>query len=89
MEALDQAFGYIYYQSQIGKTRPIKDFRLIECMDRAQIFINDNHLAIQYDLEIGQKLEFEATWQSGQPAFYQFTLNASTIGDTFIDLEGW
>lgn len=150
MEELNQGTGYIYYQSQIGKARPIEDFRLIECMDRAQIFINENHIATQYDLEIGQKLEFEltepknqlgilvenmgrvnysvkmnhqekgirdgviingafqsewdiyslpmdnlnkldfeATWQSGQPAFYQFTFNASTIGDTFIDLEGW
>ncbi|MFS0661128.1 hypothetical protein AB1L07_20125 [Niallia alba] len=35
------------------------------------------------------QLDFEASWHSGQPAFYQFTFNASTIGDTFIDLEGW
>lgn len=66
MEDLDQSTGYIYYQSQIGKAREIEDFRLIECMDRAQVFINNEHLATQYDLEIGDKLQFELTEPENQ-----------------------
>ncbi|MGL4697315.1 glycoside hydrolase family 35 protein [Enterococcus larvae] len=61
MEELNQAFGYIYYQSSIGKPRQIEDFRLIGCADRAQIFLNNRHLKTQYDLEIGEKLSFDLT----------------------------
>lgn len=61
MESLDQGYGYIYYKSNIGKPREISDFRLVSCMDRANIFINDEAKLIQYDLEIGQKEEFTLT----------------------------
>lgn len=61
MEELDQGFGYIYYQSNIGGARPVDDFRLINCMDRAQVFVNEEHVLTQYDLEIGQKAELELT----------------------------
>lgn len=61
MEQLDQGFGYIYYQSDIGKPRQIENFRLIGCMDRAQVFINQKHIITQYDLEIGNKAAFELT----------------------------
>lgn len=59
MEELDQAFGYVFYKSSIGKPRLVEDFRLIGCMDRAQIFLNNQHITTQYDLEIGKKLSFE------------------------------
>ncbi|WP_321384163.1 beta-galactosidase family protein [uncultured Enterococcus sp.] len=59
MEKLKQAFGYVYYRSLIGKARKIDDFRLIGCMDRAQLFLNGAHLATQYDQEIGEKLTFD------------------------------
>ncbi|WP_086347717.1 glycoside hydrolase family 35 protein [Candidatus Enterococcus clewellii] len=61
MEKLDQAFGYIFYRSRMGRARQIEDFRLIGCMDRAQIFLNDQPLATQYDLELGKKIMFELT----------------------------
>lgn len=55
MEALNQGTGYIYYRSQLGNPRKVEDFRLISCMDRANVFINNKPKFIQYDLEIGKK----------------------------------
>lgn len=66
MEALGQGLGYIYYQSQIGPARPIEDFRLITAMDRAHLYINQEHLATQYDHEIGNALTFELTEPDNQ-----------------------
>lgn len=59
MEELDQAYGYIYYQSEIGKARTIEDFRLINCMDRAHVFLNEQLLFTKYDHEIKEKESFE------------------------------
>ncbi|MHC5215582.1 glycoside hydrolase family 35 protein [Enterococcus sp. LJL128] len=59
MEELDQGFGYVFYQSSIGKARTVEDFRLIGCMDRAHIFVNNQLQAIQYDQELGESLSFE------------------------------
>lgn len=59
MEDINQGSGYIYYQSEIGKARPIEDFRLISCMDRANIFINQQLIATQYDHEIGVSQAFD------------------------------
>lgn len=59
MEQLDQGLGYVYYESNLGHKRQVEDFRLIGCMDRAQIFINDDPIATQYDLEIGTQLTFD------------------------------
>ncbi|GFH42726.1 glycosyl hydrolase [Lactococcus hodotermopsidis] len=66
MEELGQGFGYIYYQTTIGKARPITDFRLVTAMDRATIFVNQTWLATQYDQEIGEKLEFDLTEPDNQ-----------------------
>ena len=61
MESLNQGLGYIYYRSHIGAARPVDDFRLVSCMDRAHIFVNDSLELIQYDLELGEKATFELT----------------------------
>jgi len=61
MEALDQAFGYVLYKSQIGKARNIEDFRLIQCTDRAHVFINEQLKFTKYDLDMEQKEQFELT----------------------------
>ncbi|MFL2101471.1 glycoside hydrolase family 35 protein [Desemzia sp. FAM 24101] len=59
MEKLDQNFGYILYRSNIGKKRNIEDFRLVGANDRAQVYVNQEHLFTQYDLELGNKESFE------------------------------
>ena len=69
MEACNQATGYIYYRSLIGPARKIADYRLINTMDRAHTFINQELLRIDYDQEIGQTYSFdlsesETSWGS-------------------------
>lgn len=59
MEMYNQGYGYIYYQSQLMHEGEIEDFRLIQCKDRAQVFINQKHLVTQYDREIGENYPFK------------------------------
>lgn len=61
MEQINQATGYIYYESHIGPAREIEDYRLIGANDRALTFINDEWLCTQYDLELNDKRSFELT----------------------------
>src|SRR5699024_5246455 len=61
MEDVDQGTGYIFYRSQLGNARQVYDFRLISCMDRAHVFVNNQLKFIQYDHEIGQKETFTLT----------------------------
>lgn len=59
MEALDQSSGYVLYQTHIGKQRHIEDFRLIQCADRAQVFINNKLMFTKYDQHMEDKESFE------------------------------
>lgn len=59
MEKLDQNFGYILYRGDIGKKRHLEDFRLLGANDRAQVFVNEEHVLTQYDKELGEKVELD------------------------------
>lgn len=59
MEALHQSTGYILYKSNLGKNRPIEDFRLIQCTDRANVFINGKLQFTKYDLDMEEKEVFD------------------------------
>lgn len=59
MESLDQSTGYVLYQTNLGKPRRIEDFRLIQCADRAQVFINDKLIFTKYDQHMEDKEIFE------------------------------
>lgn len=48
MEKLNQNFGYILYRSNVGKRRTLEKAKLVDCDDRAQVFINENHVITQY-----------------------------------------
>lgn len=61
MEALNQPFGYVLYKTNLGKNRLIEDFRLIQCTDRAHVYVNGNHLFTKDDLEMEGKETFELT----------------------------
>lgn len=61
MEELNQGTGYIYYRSNLGGPRMIKDFRLISVMDRVNLFINGQPLMTLYDQEIPEKQAFQLT----------------------------
>lgn len=36
-----------------------------------------------------EKLDYEAGYEAGMPAFYRFVFEADQPGDTFLDFEGW
>lgn len=61
MEALNQPYGYVLYKTSLGKSRKIEDFRLIQCTDRAHVYVNDELLFTKYDLEMESKEAFELT----------------------------
>lgn len=61
MEDLNQGTGYILYMTDLGKGRKVEDFRLIQCADRAQVFVNQRHLFTKYDLDMEDKEVFELT----------------------------
>lgn len=59
MESLDQSTGYVLYQTDLGKQRRVEDFRLIQCDDRAQVFINDKLMFTKYDQHMEDKEIFD------------------------------
>ena len=61
MEALNQPFGYVLYKTNLGQKQAIEDFRLIQCTDRAHVYVNGNHLFTKGDLEMEGKEAFELT----------------------------
>lgn len=66
MEALNQATGYVYYKADIGPARHIEDFRLIGCQDRANVFINNQPVLTQYDLELGESVTLDLVDESNE-----------------------
>ncbi|MEQ7215871.1 beta-galactosidase family protein [Enterococcus asini] len=66
MEELNQATGYVYYRSKLGKARPVEDFRLISCMDRVNVFVNETLAMTQYDQEIGVKQPLSLTAEENE-----------------------
>lgn len=56
MEKLDQNFGYILYRSNIGKQRTFEKAKLVDCDDRAQVFINQKHIITQYKETMGENI---------------------------------
>lgn len=57
MEDMDQAFGYILYTTQIERDRTDEErIRVIDGRDRAQVFVEDTHVATQYQEHIGEDI---------------------------------
>ncbi|SEN51540.1 beta-galactosidase [Amphibacillus marinus] len=48
MEMLDQAYGYILYQSQLGKLPLKQSIKLLGTQDRAHVFLNKTHQFTAY-----------------------------------------
>lgn len=59
MESLDQNFGYVVYETNMLDKRKIEKFKIVEASDRAQIYVNEEHIATQFNNEIGDNLSFE------------------------------
>lgn len=56
MEELGQRTGYLLYETDVEMDAPEERLRIIDGRDRAQVYVNDRHLATQYQTEIGKDL---------------------------------
>lgn len=56
MEKLDQGYGYMLYRSNVGKARTLAKGKLADCDDRAQVFINEEHVVTQYKETMGENI---------------------------------
>lgn len=56
MEKLNQNFGYILYRANIGNKRNFEKAKLVDCDDRAQVFINQKHIITQYKEDMGENI---------------------------------
>ncbi|MDO4680718.1 MAG: beta-galactosidase [Aerococcus sp.] len=69
MEALHQNYGYLLYRTQFEKDTKAdapETFRVIDGRDRAYIYINEKHVATQYQMEIGDKIQVPLTQTTNQ-----------------------
>lgn len=56
MEELGQRTGYLLYETDVEMDAPEERLRIIDGRDRAQVYVNNRHLATQYQTEIGKDL---------------------------------
>ncbi|MET3557735.1 beta-galactosidase [Streptococcus rupicaprae] len=57
MEELRQATGYLLYRTRLENDKPEPErLRLIDGRDRAQVFVNQEHVITQYQSEIGEDI---------------------------------
>lgn len=57
MEKLGQSTGYLLYRTEVENDKADEErFRLIDGRDRAHFFINEKHIATQYQAEIGEDI---------------------------------
>lgn len=69
MEALGQNYGYLLYRTHFEKDTKGADeetIRLIDGRDRAQVYVNQQHLVTQYQFEIGDKIKTPLTATDNQ-----------------------
>ncbi|GAA0069525.1 beta-galactosidase [Clostridium sardiniense] len=56
MEKLDQNFGYILYRAKLPKMNPLEKAKLVDCDDRAQVFLNETYVTTQYKDSLGTNI---------------------------------
>lgn len=72
MEKLDQNYGYTLYRSKLTREKSVEKLKLIDANDRAQVFINQEHLITLYDRELLKEHSAEC--------------NSMTDEDNYIDV---
>lgn len=67
MDELDHHYGYILYRTDFLKdTDEAERLRVIDARDRAQVYVNEEHVATQYQEEIGDDIYVENLEDSNQ-----------------------
>ncbi len=72
MEKLDQNYGYTLYRSKLTKEKSVGKIKLIDANDRANVFVNQEHLITLYDRELLKEHSVEC--------------NSMTDVDNYIDV---
>ncbi|MGL4373101.1 MAG: glycoside hydrolase family 35 protein [Turicibacter sp.] len=57
MEQLDQAYGYILYQTKIKGQHKKEKVKVVESNDRVQVYLDHTHQITQYQDELGKEFE--------------------------------
>ena len=56
MEEAGQTTGYLLYETVFEMDAEEEKLRIIDGRDRVQVYLNDQHVATQYQTEIGEDL---------------------------------
>ena len=65
MEELGQTTGYLLYETDLELDAEEEKLRIIDGRDRVQIYLDDRHVATQYQTEIGEDLFIKGKKKSG------------------------
>lgn len=66
MENCGQNSGYILYRTTIPKYTDEEKIKVIDANDRLQIFLDNQHIATQYQDEIGEEINIKQTYDNSQ-----------------------
>lgn len=66
MEAMNQTTGYIIYRTILPRDAKTETLRIIDGSDRAQTYLNGQHIVTQYQAEIGENILVEPTKEQNQ-----------------------
>lgn len=66
MENCGQNSGYILYRTTIPKYTDEEKIKVINADDRLQIFLDNQHIATQYQDEIGEEVNIKQTYDNSQ-----------------------
>lgn len=66
MEKIGQNYGYIFYRTQVRRDAKEEYYRIIDARDRAQLYLNGQHITTQYQEQIGERIDVELTKEMNQ-----------------------
>lgn len=65
MEMLGESYGYVLYRSVLPHDTAISKLRLYKANDRAQVFLNEQHVVTLYDRELLSEHEVDFACEAG------------------------
>lgn len=60
MEEIGQSYGYLLYRTKVQREAPEERYRIIDGRDRAQVYLNGEHVMTQYQEKIGEDIFVQA-----------------------------
>lgn len=84
MEAVGQYHGYQLYRTQLRRDAPAERYRIIDGRDRAQVYLNGQHIVTQYQEEIGDDIHVEAPYEENQLAILMENMGRVNYGHKLL-----